>query len=133
MAADLDTLRYKARAARQLAVDIPDAGVRFDLLLPTRHESSVLLARASGDKGLQDRATHISWMRSMLMAAVTQWAGVKGCHAVPGASEDELLFDPAALELVLDAQPAWEQRLSSAMLDALAARRQAEKAAEKNS
>lgn len=133
---DLDTLRRKALAARTFHVDVAP-GVRIALCVPTKLESTVLYTRVSLHAGGLDHAAQIRWQRAMLLAAIMGWQGVQCAHVLSDLAEESeraqpLDFEPAAVELLLDAQGGWEQQLSAALMEQIRQRQAVEDAAEKN-
>ena len=127
---ELDDIRRKAAAARQFTHEV--GGASFTLRAPTKIESSVLYTRVAVVDGGSDRAAMIRWQRAMLLQAIVGWSGVMLRHVLPDADGSVMAFEPGAAEVLLDAQPDWEESLTAALLDHLAKRRAVEDTAAKN-
>lgn len=133
---ELEDLQRRALAARQFDV-IVDQGVdgigpiAFTLRVPTRHEASLAyMEGASGSKAASD----VRFERALLVRAVIGWSGVQVRHVLPESPQaaDDIEPDPAAIVLVLDAQPAWEDTLMPELLSRLNERQVAQDTAAKN-
>lgn len=133
---DLDTLKRKAAAALQFSVPASaQCPASFTLRLPTRFEASVCYTRVASHDGARDPAAMVRLQRALLLGAVVGWAGVLKSHVLPGlpAEQDGALeFDPSAVELLLDAQPEWDEALTNALLTKRAERQAVEDVAAKN-
>lgn len=128
---DADTLRRQALAARQFKVQIDAA--EFTLTAPTHLESQVLYERAAADEHGFGSVARLKFLRAMLVSAVAGWSGVLLRDALPAHEGDEALaFDAGVVEVLLDAQPEWEARLSSELMAAVVSRRTARDTAAKN-
>lgn len=125
---ELADIKRKALAARQFSVEVAPA--TFTLTIPTKLESSVAYMEAAGTKG---RSSMLRLQRALVVLAVTGWAGVQIKHVLPDYSgDDSFAFEEGATETLLDAQPAWEEKLTTALLDKIAERKAAEDTAAKN-
>jgi hypothetical protein len=129
---DLDDIRRNALAARQFTVQA--GACSFTLQVPTRHEASVAYTRVGHHGGDPDSAAMVRWQRAILVPAVVGWSGVLLSHVLPDepGGTEPLPWEPAAVELVLDAQPEWDDRLTRALVDHLSKRRALEDTAAKN-
>lgn len=129
---ELDDIRRNALAARQFTLQV--GGCSFTLRLPTRHEASVAYTRVGRHDGEADSAAMVRWQRAILVPAVVGWSGVLLQHVLPDepGGTEPLPWEPAAVELVLDAQPEWDDQLTRALLDQLSKRRTVEDTAAKN-
>lgn len=112
---ELEDLRHRALAARQFEVIVEDGvdgigEVTMTLRVPTRHESSVAYMDSTGDGR---RSVEVRFERALLVRSVMAWSGVKVSHVVPDSPQasDAIDLHPDAVALVLDAQPAWEDKL----------------------
>lgn len=133
---DLYDLAAKARAARQFTVVLgaADAPRTITLHAPTQHEVTVAGLRAGVGKA-SDPAAMPLLQRALLCAAVTGWAGVLCTDLVPdlkAGGQDEAPFGPGATELLLDANPLWEQSLWIQLAEVLATRVARTESAAKN-
>ena len=129
---ELDDIRRNALAARQFTVVVGECS--FTLRAPTRHEASVAYNRVGQHAGAPDTAAMVRWQRAVLVPAVVGWQGVLLQHVLPNepGGTEPLPWEPGAVELVLDAQPAWDDQLTHALLDHIAKRRAVEDTAAKN-
>lgn len=125
--AELDQLRARAEAARTVHHAV--GGATFTLRVPSRHAARVAWLRHQG------RAAPVLAERELLEQAIVAWQGVTvGMLLGPEAPDaaDPVAWDPLAVAMLFDAQPAIETALS-ARLSEEAAKRNAEiVAAEKN-
>lgn len=129
---DLDTLRRRAVAGRRFDVPLDGGAIIVTLELPTRHASKLAYSRAGLIEGDNTSTTMIRWTRSVLLMAVVAWTGVEERHVLPDGSHGQVSFAADAVDLLLDAQPQWEEALAAALLDRLAQRRAREDTAAKN-
>lgn len=132
---ELEAIRRKALAARSFTKEL--GGVTFSLRVPTQHESSTLYLRCSTHAGAMDPASLVRWQRAMLLQSIVGWAGAKVHHTLSDMVDtdeggQDFHFEPGAAEVLLDAQPEWEEELLAAMLERRAARMVREEAAAKN-
>jgi hypothetical protein len=134
---DLETLKRKAAAALQFSVPASaKCPASFTLRLPTRFEASVCYTRVAQHEGARDPAAMVRLQRALLLGAVVGWEGVRKSHLLPGLPPEQdgaLEFDPAAVELLLDAQPDWEEALTAELLAKRSQRAAVEDTATKNS
>lgn len=130
---DRDELRAQARQARQISVPLDDAaGIAVTITLPTRYEMQLCLLEAAGVGQHIDAAAKLRYRRLELLRAVAGWAGIRERHVLAAGSDAPLPFDAGLVDLLLDAQPAWEDTIGSALLDELAKRNKLRDTAEKN-
>lgn len=127
---ELDDIKRLAKAARQIGVKAGPGA--FTLQVPTKLQSSIAYMEAGGGAGLRG-ASLLKFQRALLLLAVVGWSGVplSAVLADQSAAED-LPYTPDAVELLLDAQPGWEEVLSAALMQAINARRELEDTAAKN-
>ncbi len=133
---ELDDLKRRARAARQFQVVVQSgvdgiAVVTMQLCVPTRHEASVAYMHSSdGARAITD----VRFERALLLSSIVGWSGVQVRHVLPESPQagDAIEYDSAAVALVLDAQPAWEDLLLPELLTRLTARNTALDTATKN-
>ena len=132
---DAADLRRHALAARQFGVAVGADGVSVTLTEPTRLQMQLALLEAIGasDAPRMDAAAKLRYRRLELLRAVTGWSGVRERHLAPEAPTDEPVpFDAGLVELLLDAQPEWEDAISSALVERAGKRAQALEKAAKN-
>jgi hypothetical protein len=134
---DVDTIRRKALAARQFQVAAGPAV--FTLCMPTKLDAQLAYMRSAMHEGTRDPAAMVRTQRALLLGAVVGWSGVLGAHvlgeveaATDADKAEPLPFDAQVVELLLDAQPDWEQALSSALVERINARAAVEDTAAKN-
>lgn len=132
---ELADIRRKALAARAFTKEV--GGVTFSLRVPTQHESSTLYLRCATHQGAMDPASLVRWQRAILLQAIVGWSGAKVHHTLSDLVDTEegasdLAFEPGAAEVLLDAQPEWEEALVSELLERRAKRLEREEAAAKN-
>lgn len=114
---DASDLRRHALAARQFGVAVGD-GVSVTLTDLTRLQMQLALLEAAGVGRALDSAAKLRFRRLELLRAVSGWSGVRERHLVPGAATDaDVPFDAELVELLLDAQPAWEDALGAALVE----------------
>ena len=131
---DAADLRRPALAARQFSVQVSD-GVSLTLVDLTRLQMRLALLEAIGAGQAQrmDSAAQLRYRRLELLRAVAGWSGVRDRHIAPQAPADEPVpFDADLVELLLDAQPEWEDTLSAALGQRAHARAEALDTAAKN-
>lgn len=130
---DKHDIKRKARAAREITVEVAP-GAHVTMLMPTRQEVAVAAARAGVHQDGNETAGLVQMQRHLLIAAVVGWdKGVRLPHLLPDEADAPLAFDADLVELLLDAQPAWEDRLAERFREERAARLARLEAAEKNS
>lgn len=134
---DLEDIKRQALAARQFDVTVgPESAPRYiSLRLPTRHEVVIASRRAGLHRMADDQAAHVVLQRALLQAAVIGWSRVTVGDVLPDSpAADELLpHEPGAVELLLDAKPAWDERLGAELWTRLAERKASWESAAKNS
>lgn len=132
---DLYDLKRLALAAREFAVVVGAEPARhITLRVPTQHQL-VLVARRSGLQSIaDDTAAHLVFYRGLLLLAIVGWHGVCIADVLPDHPQaaEPLEFDPAAVELWVDAHPAWEAELSDALMARMTERKQVQDTAAKN-
>lgn len=112
---DLADIKRQQQAARQFGVKAGHA--TFTLTLPTEFEKRMAYLSAAAGKRL-DTVAMLRVQRELVLSGVTGWDGVRVTDALPTFGGDEPFdFEPGAAEVLLDAQPEWEEILSSALLD----------------
>lgn len=128
---DLQTLRDKALAAREITHTLGD--VTYRLRLPTPHEV-LLAAHRTGVVGQPAGAAYMVLMRAVLEAAVIGWQGLRVLHVLPDeeGAQAPLAWEPGAVAVVLDSRPADARALGDFMSDSMAQRAAALEAATKN-
>lgn len=130
---DKHDIRRKALAAREVSEEVAP-GVVITLRLPTRQEVAVAAARSGvhgGGTGAE--AGLVLMQRELLQAAIVAWGqGVKLSHLLPAEADDALAFDAELVPLLLDAQPAWEDKLRNRFVTERMARLARLEDAEKN-
>ena len=131
---DLADIQRQALAARQfqaVASAAAPQGAYATLRIPTRHEVQLAMRRAGPES---DAGRMVTLERGLLESAVVGWGCIQVSHILPDhPNADPLPFDPAAVPLLLDAQPDWAQAWGIALFDRMQASRQVQEAAEKNS
>lgn len=127
---ELADIQRQALAARQFSAQQAQGRVSVTLQLPTRHETQLGLARAGGS---DDTARLLALDRLLLVAGVVAWSGVLIRDVLPEhPNDDPLPFEPAAVPLLLDAQPDWAAAWSAELFARLRTAREKQEAAEKN-
>lgn len=128
---DLQTLRDKALAAREISHEI--GALTYRLRLPTPHEV-LLAAHRTGVVGQPAGAGYMVLMRAVLEAAVIGWQGLRVQHVLPDDADGQtpLAWEPGAVAVVLDARPADARALADVMSERMAQRAAALEAAAKN-
>lgn len=128
---DLQTLRDKALAAREVTHTVGD--VTYRLRLPTPHEV-LLAAHRTGVVGQPAGAAYLVLMRAVLEAAVIGWQGLRVAHVLPDEADGQtpLAWEVGAVAVVLDARPDDAQQLADAMSAGMSKRAAALEAAAKN-
>lgn len=128
---DLQTLRDKALAAREITHALGD--VTYRLRLPTPHEV-LLAAHRTGVVGQPAGAAYMVLMRAVLDAAIIGWQGLRVLHVLPDEADGQapLAWEPGAVEVLLDARPADARALADVMSERMAQRAAALEAAAKN-
>lgn len=128
---DLADIQRQAIAARQFAASpLAEGRVAATLQIPTRHEVKLQLRRA-GDA--DDAGSVVIVERALLQAFLVDWSGVLIKDVLPNHPNDDALpFEPAAVPLLLDAQPEWADAWSVQLFDRMRAYRETQEAAEKN-
>lgn len=133
---DPDDLRRHARESLQFTAAAGGAaGATFTLTVPTRLHMQLCLLEAAGPGyagGKLDAAARLRYRRLELLRAVIGWNGVRERHIAPGAGDAPQPFDASLVELLLDAQPDWEDALGEALLAEQEKRAVARDTAEKN-
>lgn len=130
---DKHDIKRKALAAREVTEEVA-AGVHITLRLPTRQEVAVAAARAGVHQDGNETAGLVLMQRHLLLASVVGWGlGVKLNHLLPDEAAEPLPFDADLVELLLDAQPLWEDKLTERFRAERTARMARLEAAEKNS
>lgn len=143
---DIADLQRQAMAAREYAVAIgpPDpveAARSIRMRVPTEHEIKLAALRAGVDR-LTDAAAPAVLERALLVQAIIGWsnlqcADVLPADGLPGAEHapaptEPLAFAPAAVSLLLDAQPAWADTLQRGLYARLKQRAAQRESAAKN-
>jgi len=125
---DLDYIQRKARAAREYTTTLDAQGAprTFQLREPTKHQSVLAGLRCRADAGTPGVAM-VLLGRALLLECIVGWQGVLISDLLPVAPEGQdttqpFAFDPAAIELLLDTNPHWEQQLWSGLVDRMARR-----------
>ena len=130
---DLADIQRQALAAREFLAAGSEAapqGAYATLRIPTRHEVQLAMRRAGPEA---DAARMVTLERNLLESAVVGWGCVQVSHILPGhPNADPLPFEPAAVPLLLDAQPEWAQAWGIALFERMRSTRQIQEAAEKN-
>lgn len=130
---DIHDLRRKVLAARQFTHEV--GGITFTLRMPTEHQVQVESLRSGvGGSSHENLAAAMTVLRRRLLElALVDWSGAKVSHLVPGHEPDEPLeFDPDAVPMLLDAQPAVANELDNELVQRLADRNKPLEEAEKN-
>lgn len=119
---DLHDIQRHALAQRELSEEVAP-GVHITLRVPTRHEITVAGLRAGVHRG-DDGAALAVMQRALLEAAVVAWTQtVRVSHLLPGAEDDGAVpYSAGAVPLLLDAQPAWAERLAARLTQGIADR-----------
>jgi hypothetical protein len=114
-AADWSDIRRRAAAAREFTAQIEH--VTFQLRTPTSFEAELAAAES---QGVNSSHTLARAKRLLVQRAVVGWSGLlmRDVLTVPdGWSETEALqYDEHAVDLLLDAQPAWAGTLWDALM-----------------
>lgn len=97
---DINDLRRKARAAREIHVTVGEA--QFTLLLPTQHEVEVEALRTRVHNAESHSAHSAVLTRRLLERAVVAWSGVTCEQLAPHGGSDAAELVPGAVELLLD-------------------------------
>ena len=128
---DLADIQRLAIAARQFQAEPLAAGrVNATLQIPTRHEVKLEMRRAGGN---DDAGSLVILERAMLQGFLVGWSGVLIKDVLPGHPNDDALpFEPAAVPLLLDAQPEWADAWSVQLFARMRAYREQQETAEKN-
>lgn len=138
---DIAELKARVLAARQFVVVVgpADAPRTVHMQEPTAQDVRLASLRA-GLGGLQDAAALAVLERALVADAITGWSGVTAADLLAHHPEQAakagaapVKFEPGGADLLLDAQPAWSERLWSELLERLARRGAAREAAAKNS
>lgn len=125
---ELDDIRRHALAAREFQKVIEHA--TFTLRIPTRHETQLAIRRGGPS---DDVARLLVAERLLLEGALVRWSGVRVQDVLADHEfAEDLPHEPAAVPLLLDAQPDWAHQLGVALMDAMASRQAAQDTAEKN-
>lgn len=134
---DLEEIKRLALVARQFDVTVgPEDAPRFiSLRLPTQHEVVLATRRAGLHRMADDMAAHVVLQRALLVSSVIAWSRVTVGDVLPDspAAAELLVYEPGAVELLLDAKPEWEEHLGAELLSRLAQRRAVQDTAAKNS
>ncbi|MFO0453140.1 MAG: hypothetical protein ACK52I_31535 [Pseudomonadota bacterium] len=126
---DFADIARRAAAAREFTHTINAA--QFTLRLPTRHEATVALLRASGG-GDFAAAAMVEFRRALLAAGIVGWGGIVVGDIVPGGGDESLPWAAAAVPLLLDNRPDYADALGEVYMARMAERTSATEAAEKN-
>lgn len=126
---ELDDIKRLAKAARQIGVKAGPGA--FTLQVPTKLQNSIAYMEAGGGGSLRGSALLKYW-RALLVLGIVGWSGVPLSAVLADQSSDDFPYSPDAIELLLDAQPEWEQVLIDALVDAMNKRRAVEDTAAKN-
>lgn len=129
---DLADLKRRSLAARETSHEID--GRAFTLRVPTRHETTVAVRRASAGAGGDEAAVYVIVRRNLLEAAIVRWSGVKVGDMLPGEGDagDDYPHEPGAVPFLLDAQTDWAAELSDKLVELIAARNSLQDSAAKN-
>jgi hypothetical protein len=130
---DIADLQARDRASRSFSLNLGDPGAPrlFHLLEPTTHEVRLASLRAGLGGQRVDAAAMALLERALLAQAITGWHGVTAADLLAQYPDqaakiggDLVPFDPAGVELLLNAQPGWSTTLWAALVDRLAQRGQ---------
>jgi hypothetical protein len=128
---ELDDIKRHALAARQFQVTHGEG--TFTLTMPTKLQSSIAYAQAMEASARVASATSLRFNRALLLLAITTWSGVLLKSALPDiASDEQMEFEPGAVELLLDAQPDLEKVLFEELMSRFMQRSKVLDTAEKN-
>jgi hypothetical protein len=129
---DLETLKRKARDAREFKHSV--GGATFQIRTPTRHDVTLAMSKAGAQVNGNDQARVLLLQRSLLESAIVGWTEVRVGHVLPEDAEAgaPLAWEPGVAAELLDARPDWEESLAAALSTAMASRREALEADEKN-
>lgn len=126
---DLADLKRKADAAREYQVQV--GALAFTCRLPTAHEVEMETARAwSAER--DNLAVLLRVRRALVERAVVAWSGVTEAMLGPGAGDTPAEVSPAAVALLLDADPEVAEALLAQFVERSAARNERKEAAAKN-
>lgn len=134
---ELQDIKTRARASRQFTVSLgaPHEPRTIELHTPTIHEVKIAGLRA-GISNAADAAAMAILGRELLLLAVTGWAGVTCADLADGlkgdSGADGIPWSAAAVPLLLDQNPGWEEQLWSQLVARLAERAQVRESAGKN-
>jgi hypothetical protein len=123
----------KRAALKQRRFEVVAGPATFALLVPTKLESTLAYTGATRGGALEGVAM-LRFQRDLVLQAVVGWSGVTLGHVlgeVPEAAE-ALAWEPGAVALVLDANPAWEEAATVALVARMTERRAAWDTAAKN-
>ena len=127
---ELDEIKRLAKAARQIGVKAGPGA--FTLQVPTKLQNSIAYMEAGGGGTLRGSSLLKYW-RALLLLGIVGWSGVPLSAVLKDQpSAEEFTYSPEAIELLLDAQPEWEQVLIDALIEAINKRRSVEDTAAKN-
>lgn len=134
---ELEEIKRQALAARQFDETVGAEGAEryISLRLPTQHEVVLATRRAGLQRMADDMAATVVLQRALLVSAVIGWSRVTVGDVLPDSAQaaELLVYEPGAVELLLDAKPDWEEQLGAALLHRLAQRRAVQDTAAKNS
>jgi hypothetical protein len=119
---DLHDIQRHALAQREVSEEV-EPGIFVTLRIPTRHEITVAGLRAGVHRGY-DAASLSVMQRTLLEQAVVAWTQtVRLSHLLAAPDADEAVpYTPGAVPLLLDAQPAWAERLALRLTQGIADR-----------
>lgn len=136
---DIADLAARVLAARQFSVEVgpADAPRTINLLEPTDHEVRIVSLRCGLGAG-KDTAAPVLFERALVAMAIVGWSGVTGADLAANHPEQAakaggpVEFEPLGVDLLLDAQREWAQKLWSELVDRLDRRLTQRQAAAKN-
>jgi hypothetical protein len=108
---DLKQLKEKSEAARTFTAVYK--GHSYTLRLPTRHETRATVAQVTEQYG----NANFVWARTLLERALVGWTGPTVGDVLPDGGQEPLLWEPAAVVLLLDERPDIEDFLSGELME----------------
>ena len=128
---ELADIQYRARAQREFTVACDHA--TFTLRRP--YPFDVALCEGRARQAGAGTAAMVMLERELLRLAVVGWQTVRVADVIemaPDAAAEDMPFDSAAVELVLNARPEWAASLSTELFQRMAQANARREAAEKN-
>ena len=127
---DFEDIKRQQKGARQFSVNAGHATVTLEV--PTEFEKRLCYLTESGGRKF-DSVIMLKVQRNMLLRGIVGWSGVQVKDALPDyTGADSFAFEEGAAEVLMDAQPEWEEVLSGALLDRISQDKEKKDTAAKN-